>query len=97
MEEQVDNVTERLKASVNKLRLVVEVVADKALDRAIIIEETTKELDALSLEIEGRETELLGGEKVEDIQEENILDETIGSPTYGQMIPNPEYNAPTVD
>ena len=95
MEEQVDNVTERLKASVNKLRLVVEVVADKALDRAIIIEETTKELDALSLEIEGRETELLGGEKVEDIQEENILDETIGSPTYGSMIPNPEYNAPT--
>ncbi len=93
MEEQRDNVTERLKASVSKLRLVVEVVADKALDRAIIIEETTKELDALSLEIEGRETELLGGEKVEEIQEPTILDETIGSPTHGQMIPNPEYNA----
>ena len=61
-----DTVTERLKASIDKLRLIVDVVADKALERAIIIEETTKELDAMALEIEGRETELLGGEKVEE-------------------------------
>ena len=93
MEEQRDNVTERLKASVSKLRLVVEVVADKALDRAIIIEETTKELDALSLEIEGRETELLGGEKVEDESTEELaevemrMDVDPNSPNYNTMIP----------
>ncbi len=87
-----DAVTEKLKASVEKLRLVVEVVADKALDRAIIIEETTKELDALTLEIEGRETELLGGEKVEDSTEEAeevemVIDTNPQSPTYNQQIP----------
>lgn len=89
--EEKDNVTEKLKASVEKLRKVVEVVADKALDRAIIIEETTKELDALTLEIEGRETELLGGEKVEDeieeVEPKMVLDTNPSSSTYNTMIP----------
>jgi hypothetical protein len=82
-------VTEKLKASVEKLRLVVEVVADKALERAILIEETTKELDALALEIEGRETELLGGEKVEDETEEveMRIDPDPASPTYNTLQP----------
>ena len=43
--------------------------------------------------MEGRETELLGSDGIgEEVQEERILDETIGSPTYGQMIPNPNYS-----
>jgi ribosomal protein L22 len=89
MEENKDAVTEKLKASVEKLRLVVEVVADKALERAILIEETTKELDALALEIEGRETELLGGEKVEDETEEveMRIDPDPASPTYNTLQP----------
>ena len=92
MEEKKDAVTEKLKASVEKLRLVVEVVADKALERAILIEETTKELDALALEIEGRETELLGGEKVEVSTEESEevemrMDTNPNSPTYNTMQP----------
>jgi hypothetical protein len=91
--EEKDAVTERLKGAVDKLRKVVEVVADKALDRAIIIEETTKELDALTLEIEGRETELLGGEKVDDeVESEEVeqamrMDVDPNSPTYNTMIP----------
>ena len=81
-----DVVADRLKTSIDKLRLAVEVVTDKALERAIIIEETTKELDAMTLEIEGRETELLGGEKVE----EEILteiDNNPHSPTFQEQIP----------
>jgi len=97
MEENKDAVTEKLKASVEKLRLVVEVVADKALERAILIEETTKELDALALEIEGRETELLGTDstneensEVEGMSEEEVqmvIDTNPQSPTYNQQIP----------
>ena len=86
--EEKDAVTERLKNAVGKLRLVVEVVADKALDRAIIIEETTKELDALTLEIEGRETELLGSDGIgEEVEPQMALDTDPNSPHYNTMQP----------
>jgi hypothetical protein len=76
MEEQKDAVTERLKGAIINLKSVVEVITDKAIERAILIEDTTKELDALALDIEGKETKLLGGEKIEfeaEIQEQNTI------------------------
>lgn len=76
MEEQKDAVTERLQGAITNLKSVVEIITDKAIERAILIEDTTKELDALALDIEGKETKLLGGEKIEveaEEQEQNTI------------------------
>ena len=95
MEEQEVTAYDRMKENISRAKESANRIMTKALEDRSLIEEMDMELQDIADELENKETELLGGEKVEDIQEENILDETIGSPTYGQMIPNLEYNAPT--
>ena len=94
-----DTVTERLKNAVAKLRFVFEGITDKAIERAIIIEETTKELDAMALEMEERENVLTEDEETneessefeeeetEEVEQEMIIDTNPHSPTYNQQIP----------
>ena len=55
-----DKVADRLKNAVQKLRLVVEVISEQALNRAILINDMSKDLENLTTSIETKEAELRG-------------------------------------
>jgi len=93
MNEEIENketpVFERLKANIERAKGSANRIMNKALEDRALIEEMDMELQDIADELESKETELLGGEKVEDAQEEVLtrIDPDPNSPTYNQEIP----------
>ena len=93
MEEQneqvVETSTERCKRFLKQAKKSANAIMEKALEDKALLEEIEIDLEELAEEMQGKETELLGGEKVEDAQEEVLtrIDPDPNSPTYNQEIP----------
>ena len=85
-----DKVADRLKNAVQKLRLVVEVISEQALNRAILINDMSKDLENLTTNIEAKEAELTADlkelEEVEESEKLTKIDDNPTSPTFGQEI-----------
>ena len=89
-----DKVAERLNNAVQKLRLVVEVISEKALNRAILINDMSIDLENLTSSIEAKEAELVEevteiDTEIEEVEESELLtkiDDNPLSATFGQEI-----------
>ena len=87
--EQVETSTERCKRFLKKAKKSASVIMEKALEDKALLEEIEIDLEELAEEMEGKETELLGGEKVdgEESSPEMALVTDTNSPHYNTMQP----------
>ena len=93
MEEQEVTAYDRMKENISRAKESASRIMTKALEDRSLIEEMDVELQDIADELENKETELLGGEKVEDetteesTEVEMRMDTNPASPTYNTMIP----------
>ena len=87
--EQVETSSERCKRFLKQARKSAEAIMEKALEDKALLEEIEVDLEELAEEMEGKETELLGGEKVdaEESEHEMALVTDPSSPHYNTMQP----------
>jgi tRNA G37 N-methylase Trm5 len=84
------SVFERLKANIERAKGSADRIMNKALEDRALIEEMDMELQDIADELENKETELLGGEKVDETENAEVemrMDVDPNSPTYNTMIP----------
>tara|TARA_R110001632_G_scaffold227155_1_gene361436 strand:+ start:1318 stop:1623 length:306 start_codon:yes stop_codon:yes gene_type:complete len=93
VETPIETSTERCKRFLKQARKSAEAIMEKALEDKALLEEIEVDLEELAEDMEGKETELLGGEKVEDestdsnAHTQTRIDPDPNSPTYNQQIP----------
>ena len=83
-------VFERLKANIERAKSSANRIMNKALEDRALIEEMDMEIQDIADELESKETELLGGEKVDETENAEVemrIDPDPNSPTYNTMIP----------
>ena len=91
--EQVETSTERCKRFLKQARKSAEAIMEKALEDKALLEEIEVDLEEFAEEMEGKETELFGGEKVEDATTEESTEVEMAlvtdpnSPHYNTMQP----------
>tara|TARA_R110001599_G_scaffold2627_6_gene14245 strand:- start:12436 stop:12726 length:291 start_codon:yes stop_codon:yes gene_type:complete len=87
--EQVETSTERCKRFLKQARKSADAIMEKALEDKALLEEIEVDLEELAEDMEGKETELLGGEKVdtEEAEPEMALVTDPNSPHYNTMQP----------
>ena len=87
--EQLETSTERCKRFLKQARKSAEAIMEKALEDKALLEEIEVDLEELAENMEGKETELLGGEKVdtEGAEPEMALVTDPNNPHYNTMQP----------
>ena len=89
VETPIETSTERCKRFLKQARKSAEAIMEKALEDKALLEEIEVDLEELAEDMEGKETELLGGEKVdtEEAEPEMALVTDPNSPHYNTMQP----------
>lgn len=93
IEAPIETSTERCKRFLKQARKSAEAIMEKALEDKALLEEIEVDLEELAEDMEGKETELLGGEKVEDATTEESTEVEMAlitdpnSPHYNTMQP----------
>jgi len=85
--EQVETSTERCKRFLKQAKKSASAIMEKALEDKALLEEIEIDLEELAEDMEGKETELLGGEKVDETEPQTKLDTDPNSPHYNTMQP----------
>ena len=87
--EQTETSTERCRRFLKQARKSAEAIMEKALEDKAILEEIELDLEELAENMQGKETDLLGGEKVdvEETEPQMVLVTDPNSPHYNTMQP----------
>jgi hypothetical protein len=87
--EQTETSTERCRRFLKQARKSAEAIMEKALEDKAILEEIELDLEELAENMQGKETDLLGGEKVdvEETEPQMVLVTDPNSPYYNTMQP----------